>query len=71
MCLETPSITPSEYAATAQDLRAEHVSKTLPFFDEEYDEEEDILICGLPYPLFGSKKKDESNSQRGLQKNDD
>jgi D-hexose-6-phosphate mutarotase len=29
------------------------------------------LICGLPYPLFGSKKKDESNSQRGLQKNDD
>ena len=57
----------------------------MPLFDEEYDEEEDILLCGLPYPLFGPRKKDiphddESNIQRrmieknffaGLQKNDD
>ena len=39
-----------------------------PLFDEEYDEEEDILLCGLPYPLFGPIKK---NFFAGLQKNDD
>jgi hypothetical protein len=69
------------------DLPTEPVSKnTMPLFDKEYDEEEDILLFGLPYPLFGPRKKDipndddESNIQRrmikknffaGLQKNDD
>ena len=48
----------------------------MPLFNEEYDEEEDILLCGLPYPLFGPRKNDdESNIQcrfsAGLQKNDD
>jgi hypothetical protein len=63
------------------DLPTEPLSKHTPLFDEEYDEEEDILLCGLPYPLFGPRKKDnESNIQprmieknffAGLQKNDD
>ena len=58
----------------------EPVSKNMPLFNEDYDEEEDILLCGLPYPLFGPRKKhDGSNIQRriiennfcaGLQKND-
>ena len=49
------------------------LSKNMPLFNEEYDEEEDILLCGLPYPLFGPRKKHEiieKNFCAGLQKND-
>jgi hypothetical protein len=53
-------------------LPTKYISKnTMPLFDKEYDEEEKILLCGLPYLLFGPRKKDiphdgKSNIQRHL-----
>ena len=41
----------------------------MTFLDEEYeDEEEDILLFGLPYPLFGGVKVKKNDFAQGLQK---
>jgi hypothetical protein len=88
--LEIPSLCSQNNIQTNHNMKpiqqldspTEPASKNMSLFDEEYDEEEDILLCGLPYPLFGPRKNDDESYdiQRrliekdffaGLQKDDD